>query len=473
MSWVTTAVLLVAVSVPLPAQQLVWERIGVKESYRLGRWMAAIGDINGDGYEDLVNAVDVRPGRCGTQLWFFSGKDGKTLRVRSWYAGDRPYERLAAAGDANRDGVADYAVTVGDCSMLNRDKIVEIRSGKDDRLIWQVSGPWNDAFGYAILGDLDLDGDRKPDLVVSAEREKDAGAVHAYANGGKLLYKLVGKYPGKYYFGFSLGKVGDVDKDGKDDFVLGANEPTRRGMAVLVSGATGRTLVTGYGERPYDHLGFKVAGAGDIDGDGVPDFVAGSSGGFMTRARVRAFSGKTGKVIFQWTDTTGFALPGRGIDMDRDGVPDIVVGTPGEVTVRSGRDGSTILRVSNRTTGIGYFVAALRPQPGSPFGLFAAGEPAYGPGNIRPTYLGRIRVYRASPPGVQVYGATCKGTLETSPRIGIRDLQGKGARIHLSDAAPGSPALLLLGLSRTKWGTIPLPLALDPLGFSGCKLQTS
>ena len=81
-------------------------------------------------------------------------------------------------------------------------------------------------------------------------------------------------------------------------------------------------------------------------------------------------------------------------------------------------------------------------------------------------YRGRLRLWRGSPAGVRVYGAACRGSLATTPRIGIRDLSGTGIRLHLSDAAPGAPAALLLGLSRP-------PLDLDLFGFLGCKLYTS
>lgn len=55
----------------------------------------------------------------------------------------------------------------------------------------------------------------------------------------------------------------------------------------------------------------------------------------------------------------------------------------------------------------------------------------------------------------------------------MQSLAGTGVRIHLSDAPPNAPAILMLGLSTTHIHGIPLPLALDPLGFANCSLRTS
>jgi hypothetical protein len=71
------------------------------------------------------------------------------------------------------------------------------------------------------------------------------------------------------------------------------------------------------------------------------------------------------------------------------------------------------------------------------------------------------------------FGTSCPGSLQKAPKIGMRDLAGNAARITIYDANPGAPALLLVGVSRTRFGAVQLPFALDALGFRGCKLYTS
>lgn len=250
--------------------------------------------------------------------------------------------------------------------------------------------------------------------------------------------------------------------------------------AAVLSGKTGKILVVGVDQKPGDKLGQSVDGCGDMDGDGYPDFVSG--GGVFGNPSVTAFSGKTGKPIWTWRSTQavsdlGYVVRSGGIDVDRDGVPDVIAGAPGEawlgfanvgaVYVFSGRDGSVIFRgVSSPLSGktdFAWDIAAVGTQPGSPFPVFVVPE----------SQKSSLRAYRGSPGGVAGFGTSCRGSLGTAPKIGMRDLGGKAARITVYDANPGSPAVLLVGLSRTSFGATPLPLALDPFGFAGCKLFTS
>jgi hypothetical protein len=277
--------------------------------------------------------------------------------------------------------------------------------------------------------------------------------------------------------------MGDFDQDGCDDFVVaGAADP--RGAAVVLSGRTGRLLQVGYGPQPGDNIGWAVDGCGDLDGDGVPDFVASNNAVFQ-RAVVVAFSGATGAVLYEWNSNQlgvgfeGYDVRGGGIDVDRDGVPDIVVGAKqqkaGKLYVFSGRDGSVILRDNPPDPGaLGTSLAVVGKGPGSPLPVFVASAPDHG---SRPftllAALGGLRVYRGSPPGAQVYGLPCQGTLAKAPKIGMRALETTGTRITVHDGPEGSTAILLLGISRSAFGGLVLPAPLAPAGFPGCFLQTS
>ena len=495
-----------------PAQDLVWEKLGVPEKSWISGTVVVLGDVDRDGHDDLLAIVTaLRDGPGGsviqeTQLWTLSGRDGRTLRVRPMYALQRPYFRIAAAGDMDGDGMPDYAALVLDQRNPPSVNLVEVRSGKDDRLIWQVQGAWKLLFGSSLLGGLDLDGDRRPDLVVTAPRwpngDSHPGAVYAYSSKGKLLYRVNGDSRleiGSFMGGGTLGRLGDLDRDGADDFVVGGiDKVAGLGAGIVLSGRTGKVLLKGLSPYPREALGHAVAGCGDLDGDGVPDFAVSSAGGTFEYGAVATFSGRTGKVLWSARKTRasssfGESLASGGQDFDRDGVPDLVVAAPrewvgrnvyGAVYVYSGRDGSLI----HRLTGClapnpcysalpGHDLAALRPQPGGRFPLFAVAGPRYGSYYVKRwsgfLYRGRLRLFRGSPSGVRVFGKACAGTLRTTPRIGMRDLGSKGVRIHLSGGAPGARAFLLLGLSRSRWGGARLPLALDPFGFPGCRLFTS
>ena len=110
-------------------------------------------------------------------------------------------------------------------------------------------------------------------------------------------------------------------------------------------------------------------------------------------------------------------------------------------------------------------------QPGSRFPLFATIEPAYASNARSPLFaLGRVIVFRGSPPGVETFGLPCQGSLTAQPQIGGRDLGTRGIRVTVHGAAAGAPALLLIGGSRQQWSGLPLPWPLAAVGLPGCSL---
>jgi hypothetical protein len=482
-------VCLAALTEAVAAQEVLWQREGVVDQTQLGGPVAVLGDLDGDRFDDVANLAFsnmVSPPENRSQVWFLSGKDGSTLRVRRGYAGNVRFWNVARAGDVDGDGLSDYAVAIDDQSgsLVAR---VEVCSGRDDRILWSVTAPFGILFGLALAGDLDLDGDRRPDLLVAAPREGTGGALYAYDNKGCLLYKATGSWPG-ITIGRSVAKVGDVDGDRHDDFVTGGSEPGLRGALTLMSGARGSVLRTALSAHIGDDIGHSVACCGDLDADGVPDFVGGG-GNTSNELTVQAFSGATAQPIWVATGTFGWALAG-GADIDLDGVGDVVAGAPGElvqvspqaagaVHVLSGRDSARMLRFVGKPVandGKGFHVAAFAPQPASPFAGYVATGPFWlaGGGGTLP-WQGRMYMVRGNPLGVAGFGTACPGGSDTgsAPRIGLRDLGSAGVRIHLSGAPPAAPAFLLLGLSRTSWAGTPLPLRLDPFGFGGCELYTS
>ena len=479
------------VAVHCPAQELLWTALGQPNRSTLGTRLSVIGDVDHDGYEDLVTQGGFRMPNGVDQLSFLSGRDGRLLRIYAAPTWEGGFLGLFPAGDMDADGTRDYVVTFGDNVNLNRR--VQVRSGLDDRLIWEVVYSMDSAFGLGAAGDLDLDGDSRPDLVVTDERAfSGRGGVFAYSNQRQLLYTRAGT--AELNFSRAIAKVGDVDGDRCDDFVVGSfgSGPEFRGQAALVSGRTGTVIRAGVGELPYDILGYSVTGCGDIDQDGVPDFASGNSDFGSLRGVVRVFSGRTAEPIYTWTggpsapgggNAFGVAIAG-GVDVDRDGIPDVLVGAPGEwvgpgtATVGaaylfSGRDGSVLARhvfdgQRASATQFGLYLAMIARQPGSPFGLYLIAEPGYPSGE--PPWPGGGRIYcrRGAVPTVESFGVPCRGTLSTFPKIGLRSLGPSGTRVHLSGAEPGRQALLAIGFSRSSWPGGPLPTPLFPYGYPGC-----
>jgi len=367
-------------------------------------------------------------------------------------------------------------------------------SGRDDSVLFATPGGAHGTDGgYNILSDLDTDGDGSPDLVYTVMRETaTAGAIYVYSNLGHLRYRLTAHWGNS-----KLGKVGDVDHDGCDDFGYWVQVP--RGIVRVVSGRTGATIFDVWGDNQDDGLGSGgIVACGDVNRDGTPDFAASSEGYYPTLGIVRVVSGKDGTVIYTFRkafDARGSAWGwGRsiasGFDLDQDGIQDLVVGDcqydcdqvrqlGDRLYVYLLRDGREIeictpgLASIQHFTWFGYEVAVGKPTPGNPFPVFACGEQQYGQSGLLVLYEGRVTLFRLPPAALRPYGSSCPGSLGRSPRAGMVDLGSSGVRMQVSDAPAGLPAVLLAGTSNQTWGSVPLPLALDPWGLIGCQLDTS
>jgi hypothetical protein len=468
-----------AVCPGVSAQEILWQRLGEKDVQFLDGWPLILDDLDGDGYDEVLQLAETAVSDLGLRndLLTLSGRDGRVVRLHR-----TPelcfYYALEAAGDVDGDGVRDYAVRMVR-SPTGSPNVVEVRSGRDEHVIWSVAGQFSEAFGFRIAGDLDLNGDGRPDLLVSALRE-GAGVVHAYGHRGQALYSL----PMRAWSLAPLG--GDLDGDGSEDFLAGVGDPQRFGFVHVCSGRDGRILVTGRGEQPGDDLGIgESAGCGDVDGDGVLDFAGSTAGSFGRPNLLRVFSGATGQPIHSIRKPTGVDF-GRFVisaDLDRDGVLDLLVGSGelaangnsgGSIWWYSLRDGSLVTTIyppglPTKLTYFAWYGSVGRPHPGDIFPVFTSpdhfGDGGYFAG------LGRATLFRAAPPGVVARGAVCKGSLPQAPRIGLRDLGARGFRVHLSKAPPAASAILMLGSSRTPFRTLPIEVDLDRLGFTGCSLQ--
>jgi hypothetical protein len=213
----------------------------------------------------------------------------------------------AAVGDPDGDGFADFAI--GLPAANGSDGRVVVRSGRDGRVLAAIAGDpsTRSVFGAAIAPAGDVDGDGHGDFAVGMSRHAGNGGVRVFS--GRTFARLRehhGDGSGDL-FGASLALAGDVDGDGVLDYLAGAPEngdPIPNygpGYARLYSGATGAVLHTFRGVAIGDEFGAAVAGVGDVDLDGCADVMVGAlleATPANAQGSARVFSGRTGAVLF-------------------------------------------------------------------------------------------------------------------------------------------------------------------------------
>ena len=158
----------------------------------------------------------------------------------------------------------------------------------------------------AILGDVS--GDGRPDAALgaptfSAVPGQGPGTVLVVSCSDLTVHYAIHGSAGDDQFGTALGAIDDLDGDGVTDFVVGAPQLDAPGYAQLRSGVDGHLLLTLPTPGGTQSFGASIAGAGDVNADGIPDVVVGDphflydefSGDYYGGLRV--FSGADGSVL--------------------------------------------------------------------------------------------------------------------------------------------------------------------------------
>lgn len=346
-------------------------------------WVAAdIGDLDGDGVTEIaVPAIyDPTGGNAAGRVYVYSGATGTEIVAHDGDAEDLFGYSTAAAGDVDGDGVPDYVVGAPG----NRFAAVPplgravVYSGADHVVIHEVTPAVRSFFGSAVSGAGDLDGDGHDDFVVGAMANDGlTGQVTAYSGAdAAVLWTADGRHAGDF-FGSAAGLVGDVNGDGVPDIAAGAfGANGNRGNAYVLSGADGSTIHVLKPLADANTFGqFFASGAGDVDGDGVPDVFVGDyyadRGPRAGTGAAYVFSGATGRrLLVLRAENTGDGFgPGRAVgDVNDDGHADLIVasytssdGAPfaGEAHVISGRDGTTLRTITDTIANENFGVDAL------------------------------------------------------------------------------------------------------------------
>ncbi len=269
----------------------------------LGYSVSAAGDVNGDGYADIiVGAYEFDNGSTDEGIaYIFSGSSsGIQSSPMSTLESDQANAQfgisVSGAGDVNGDGISD--VLIGSDN-YNGGEFFEgaafvfhgVTSGINTNMvnISKESNITNAFFGVSSASAGDVNGDGYDDWIVGASGYTNGqsfeGAFYLYYGPDAFKFELIESNQGSSGFGRSVAAAGDVNGDGYGDVIVGApqydNGQNNEGIAQIfhgsASGLSTITAVTLEGNQASAFFGFSVRGVGDINGDGYADVAVGAS----------------------------------------------------------------------------------------------------------------------------------------------------------------------------------------------------
>jgi hypothetical protein len=354
------------------AQQEHWKWWGDAAGDHLGFSVAGAGDVDADGHGDVIVGLpdnDTNGPSAGAAR-VFSGRDGTTLHTFFGDGQDDVFgQAVAAAGDIDFDGYADLLVGAPEFLGAGGTGYVKVFSGQSgSELFTLVGAVHKDMFGLRVSGGLDVNGDGTPDVLAGGP-ENDTAADNAgmarlfSGKDGSVLYTFYGERASDY-FGSGVALLGDLNQDGFGDFAIGAPNSMLPGLEYIkvYSGKDGSVLARLEGDQNnLDAFGTGVVRAGDVDGDGLNEFIVGApgadEGGGDQSGVAWVYSGAYLDRLLRLPgekpqDHWGLAVAGAG-DFNGDGVADLVVGSYwiGEAKVYSGRYGRTLYSFPNPLPG--------------------------------------------------------------------------------------------------------------------------
>jgi hypothetical protein len=455
----------------MPSQTAGWNDESNWNESNLGFSVAAAGDVNGDGYADVVVGApyyDSSYSNEGAVLMYFGSSTGLPSAA-DWFARGEQADAnfgysVASAGDINGDGYSDVvigapyydysAVDGGAIFVFEGDNDGMGGNGSPATADWfAIGGYGGGLMGYSTCGAGDVNGDGFADVAGGAPNYDDGGFAnegavflwHGSASGlgttgepSNADWHDAGGVAGRG-LGTSLSSAGDVNWDGYSDLIAGGLD-----IAVVWHGSvtglnpSGIDWAMSQGNTAY-LFGRSVSSAGDINGDGFSDVVVGAptyTRDFANEGAAWAYCGSSAGLgtAFCWWDTgyrqdayLGMSVASAG-DLNGDGYTEIAIGVPGWSNPQSSEgqarlyfgsewgpvsfnDGDWTVESNFDDAILGRSIAGVGDVNGDGYGDLIVGAAGFSNGQ---TDEGRVSLYFGNRAGVSIVPRHISGN-HTSP----------------------------------------------------------
>ena len=312
-----------------------WEVLGVFINFsvvEMGTAVASAGDVNGDGYGDIVVSAPKSHSQAGTVMVWHGGPAGlgTSFRYPDWHAdgADTTWSlgiSVAGAGDVNRDGYSDLIVGGANRAAIWHGSISGLKNGPANVSLSSDTG----SFGWSVDSAGDVNGDGYSDVIIGSPQftnnyqYEGAAIVYCGSSSGITFPSCWIDYGhlADAMFGWSVSAAGDVNGDGYSDVIVGApmvsNSNTYEGRAHVYYGSSYGLISFNGGDWSNEsntdsaYLGWSVSSAGDVNGDGYADVLIGAVGISYARGELQLFygNGAPGKVWLLRQFKNGCSLP--------------------------------------------------------------------------------------------------------------------------------------------------------------------